>query len=148
MTPATVRAYGMEDYRLKNFALAVRKMISADFLGRIICIRWLCNRLFVLGGCFTTGLALLCVWIPNAMDVGSASLVINTMFTIIVSIESSIGTGSMAQYQIIAMNRIYEYTSLPEEREDVLHSDKTFQNVMVTVDRSYFGELHKDWWNG
>jgi len=140
-TPATVRAYGMEEFRLKTFSFAVRKMIAADFLGRIVCIRWLCNRLFVLGGFFTTGLALLCVWIPGSMDVGSASLVINTMFTIIVSIESNISIGSMAQYQIIAMNRIYEYTSLPEEREELLASDCTFQSISVKVERRALGEL-------
>eukprot|EP00413_Alexandrium_margalefii_P030270 CAMPEP_0204565086 /NCGR_PEP_ID=MMETSP0661-20131031/35260_1 /ASSEMBLY_ACC=CAM_ASM_000606 /TAXON_ID=109239 /ORGANISM="Alexandrium margalefi, Strain AMGDE01CS-322" /LENGTH=1610 /DNA_ID=CAMNT_0051572797 /DNA_START=113 /DNA_END=4945 /DNA_ORIENTATION=+ len=140
-TPATVRAYGMQEYRLQTFALAVRKMISADFLGGIVCIRWLCNRLFVLGGCFTTGLALVTIWIPNAMDVGGASLVINTMFTIIVSIEASIHTGSMAQYQIIAMNRIYEYTSLPEEREEVLESDSVFKNLTVKVMRKAMGTL-------
>lgn len=140
-TPATVRAYGMQEFRLQNFALAVRKMISADFLGGIVCIRWLCNRLFVLGGCFTTGLALVTVWVPGAMDVGGASLVINTMFTIIVSIESSIHTGSMAQYQIIAMNRIYEYTSLPEEREEVLDSDSVFMNMTVKVMRKAMGHL-------
>merc|ERR1740129_1315330 len=119
----------MEEYRLKTFGVAVRKMIASDFLGRIVCIRWLCNRLFVLGGCFVTALALLCVWIPNALDVGSASLVINTMFTIIVSIEGNLSVGSMAQYQIIAMNRIYGYPALPEEREELLPTDKAFQNV-------------------
>merc|ERR1719221_622998 len=140
-TPATVRSYGMQEYRLTQFTLAVRKMVSADFLGRIVCIRWLCNRLFVLGGCFVTALALLCIWIPNALDVGSASLVINTMFSIIVSIEGNLGVGSMAQYQIIAMNRIYEYTSLPEEREEQLPTDKIYQNVTVTVPRASMGEL-------
>mmetsp|Transcript_83807 Transcript_83807/g.245730 ORF Transcript_83807/g.245730 Transcript_83807/m.245730 type:complete len:1605 (-) Transcript_83807:41-4855(-) len=140
-TPATVRAYGMQAYRLEIFALAVRKMICADFLGGIVCIRWLCNRLFVLGGCFTTGLALITVWVPGAMDVGGASLVINTMFSIIVSIEGSIHTGSMAQYQIIAMNRIYEYTSLPEEREEVLESDSLFKNQTVVVARKAMGQL-------
>jgi len=140
-TPATVRAYGMEAHRLANFTLAVRKMVSADFLGRIICIRWLCNRLFVLGGCFVTGLALLCIWIPGALDVGSASLVINTMFQIIVSIEANIATGSMAQYQIIAMNRIYEYTSLPEEREQTLPGDNTFRSLTVSLARSALGVL-------
>lgn len=123
------------------FTLAVRKMISADFLGRIVCIRWLCNRLFVLGGCFVTGIALLCVWLPGSLDVGSASLVINTMFQLIVMIEGSINTGSMAQYQIIAMNRIYEYTALPEEREEELPSDRAFQNVTATVNRSALGDL-------
>mmetsp|Transcript_4105 Transcript_4105/g.9602 ORF Transcript_4105/g.9602 Transcript_4105/m.9602 type:complete len:564 (-) Transcript_4105:161-1852(-) len=140
-TPATVRAYGMEEHRLKTFTLAVRKMICADFLGRIVCIRWLCNRLFVLGGCFVTGLALMCVWIPGALDVGSASLVINTMFQIIVSIEVNIATGSMAQYQIIAMNRIYEYTSLPEEREELLESDKMYKNLTVAAARAELGVL-------
>merc|ERR1719245_1079477 len=140
-TSATVRAYNMEGYRLKVFAVAVRKMIASDFLGRIICIRWLCNRLFVLGGFFTTGVALLCVWITGALDVGSASLVINTMFSIIVSVEGSIHTASLAQYQIIAMNRVYEYTSLPEEREETLASDSPFHSFQVCVKRRELGNL-------
>merc|ERR1719323_2286890 len=104
-------------------------------------MRWLCNRLFVIGGCFVTALALLCIWIPNALDVGSASLVINTMFGIITSIEASLGVGSMAQYQIIQMNRVYEYTSLPEEKEELLPTDKTFRNVRVTLPRGDLGDL-------
>merc|ERR1719181_336687 len=140
-TPATVRAYQMEEERIRSFCLAVRKMIAADFLGRIICIRWLCNRLFVLGGCFVGGIALICVWMPSGLDVGGASLVINTMFGLITAIESNIGTGSMAQYQIIAMNRVYEYTALPEEREEELPQDKTFQNIAVTLRRSQLAEL-------
>merc|ERR1719323_2593274 len=74
-TPVTVRSYGMQEYRLAKFTLAVRKMVCADFLGSIVCKRWLCNRLFLLAGCFVTALALLCVWIPNRLDVGAASLV-------------------------------------------------------------------------
>jgi len=140
-TPATVRAYGMQAFRLKTFGLAVRKMISADFVGGIVCIRWLCNRLFVIGGCFTTGLALITVWIPGAMDVGGASLVINTMFTIIVQIETCIHTGSAAQYQVIAMNRIYEYSSLPEEKEEYHESDAVFANMTVRVKRRAMGKL-------
>mmetsp|Transcript_18519 Transcript_18519/g.41952 ORF Transcript_18519/g.41952 Transcript_18519/m.41952 type:complete len:1725 (-) Transcript_18519:145-5319(-) len=140
-TPSSVRAYNMEEYRLSIFALAVRKMVAADFLCRIVCIRWLCNRLFVLGGFFVAGLALFCTWVPGIMDVGSASLVLNTMFTLIVMIEGNLSTGSMAQYQIIAMNRIYEYTALPEEREDILPSDAAFQNVSVNVSRANLGML-------
>jgi ABC-type multidrug transport system fused ATPase/permease subunit len=140
-TPASVRAYQMQEERVRQFTLAVRKMIASDFLGRIICIRWLCNRLFVLGGCFLTGVSLICLWLPLGMDVGSASLVINTMFQLICGIEGTIHTGSQAQYQIIAMNRVYEYTSLPEEREDELPQDKTFQNSAVTLSRSKLGEL-------
>uniref|UniRef100_A0A7S1RCI9 ATP-dependent transporter ycf16 n=1 Tax=Alexandrium catenella TaxID=2925 RepID=A0A7S1RCI9_ALECA len=147
-TPSSVRAYNMEEYRLSIFALAVRKMIAADFLGRIVCIRWLCNRLFVLGGFFVAGLALLCIWLPGALDVGSASLVINTMFSIIVMIEGNLSTGSMAQYQIIAMNRIYEYTALPEEREEILPTDTAFQSMSVSMQRVDLGLLERTDMNG
>ena len=43
-----------KDYRMLRFAAAGRKMTASDFLGRVVCIRGLCNRLFVLGD-FTTG---------------------------------------------------------------------------------------------
>ena len=47
----------------------------------------------------------------------------------------------MGQYQLIAINRIYDYTSLPEEREEQLPTDKTFHNEAVTVPRASKGEL-------
>ncbi|CAK0858373.1 unnamed protein product [Prorocentrum cordatum] len=140
-TPASVRAYNMQEARQLAFGLMVRRMISADFLGRIVCIRWICNRLFILGGIFVTGLALMAVWIPGATDVGTASLVINAMFGIIVGVEGSLNTGSSAQYQLIAMNRVYEYTSLPEERESTLPTDSTFRSITACIQRAKLREM-------
>merc|ERR1712032_1138904 len=63
------------------------------------------------------------------------------IFNIIVMIESNVVVGASAQYQIIAMNRVFEYTSLPEEADDELPSDKTFKNLLVRFPRSYLGRM-------
>merc|ERR1719361_475585 len=84
---ASVRAYGKESYRQHMFQLAMRAQIAADFVGRTILMRWLCNRLFMLGGLFVTCVALLVVWCPAALDIGRASLCVMTMFQLIAAVE-------------------------------------------------------------
>jgi len=131
----------MEAERLDDFANCVRKLIAANFLVSVICIRWIVNRLFLIGGIFVTGLTLLAIWVPNCTDVGSASLVINTMFSMVFSCEYTLGQFSMAQFQVICMNRVYEYTGLPEEREARLPTDDVFKNWTIAFPRAMLGRL-------
>lgn len=139
---ASMRAYGKGNLTLTLFQDALRKQISADFVGRTILMRWLCNRLFLLGGFFVTCITILVVWVPTALDVGRASLCVVLLFNLIGMIESYVTIGVSAQYQIIAMNRLYEYTSLPEEREEELPSDNKYMNYVVRVKRVDLGWLH------
>jgi len=90
----------------------------------------------MLGGLFATCLGLAVIWVPNALDVGRSSLCMMVVFSILSSMESSIEVGASAQCQLIAMNRIHEYITLPEERPEELISDKTYSDFMVTVLRS------------
>lgn len=138
---SSVRAYGKSDYRLEVFQKALRAQIASDFVGKTLLMRWLCNRLFVLGGFFVTCLALLVVWVPGALDTGSSSLCMLIMFQIIVMVESNITIGASAQYQIIAMNRVYEYTKLPMEAEEEFATDKAFKNLTIRIARSALAGL-------
>merc|ERR1712110_1112994 len=51
-SPQSARAYNMQQDRQDKFAACVRKLIAANFLVTVICIRWIVNRLFLLGSGF------------------------------------------------------------------------------------------------
>jgi len=140
-SPSSIRAYNMEQYRLTAFANTMRKMIAANFLTDVICVRWVVNRLFLLSAIFVTIIVLLCVWIPNCLDVGSASLVINLVFSLLFTVEGMLNTFSGSQMLMICMNRVYEYTALPEEREARLPTDAAFMNWNVSIPRAMLGRL-------
>jgi len=139
---ASVRAYGKASHRLRVFQLALCDMVSARFLGETVLKRWLNNRIFVLGGIFVTCLSLAVVWVPGAVeDVGTANLILVLVFSIIVTIENMVHCGASAQYQIIAMNRLHEYTALPEEGEEELPTDAAYMSYMVRLPRSQLIKL-------
>jgi len=137
----SVRAYRKADVQLADFQLAMADLIGARFASGTALRCWLVGRLLLLGGFFVTSLALLIIWVPGVLDVGRASLCLMGVFSILSGAEGSIEVGASAQYQLIAMNRIHEYTRLPEEREEELITDKTLTDLVVSLPRSALGSL-------
>lgn len=137
----SVRAYRKSDVQLAEFQHAIADLIGARFASGTALRCWLTGRLLVLGGFFVTTLALLIIWVPGVLDVGRASLCLMGVFSILSGIEGSIEVGASAQYQLIAMNRIHEYTRLPEEREEVLVADRALSDLSVSTPRSALESL-------
>jgi len=138
----SVRAYQMQGYRLRKLALNVRRSICADFVGTVVLNRWLTNRLFLLGGIFTTLLSLMVLWAPTSLSIGTASLCLMTLYCIITMSEQYLSCGALAQYDIITINRVYEYAkSLPKEAPFELQTDAPFRSILVNLHRSRLDNL-------
>lgn len=103
--------------------------------------RWLSFRLFLVNSMFVTWISLIAVWVVDALNVGDAVFCILQIFMMLNKIDIAIEISAAAQYQVVSMNRLHEYTMLPQEKEDVIPSDGRFIDFVVTLSRDELGDL-------
>jgi len=137
----SVRAMQKADFRLAVFQSMISNQMKADVTTTLVLQRWLVNRLFLLLGFFITLLVLVAVWVPGIISFGGIGLALCNCFQVVTGIEQYIGSAAGAQFQFISLNRLYEYTKLPQEKPNELPSDGKYKTFAVMVTHLLMGKL-------
>merc|ERR1719199_338125 len=114
---AFIRGSRKGDFRLQEFQRLYQDHIKADSTTATIMKRWLVNRLFMMMGFFVSCMLLIVIWVPGILSIGAIGLCLVNMFQAIVGIENDVEILMKAQFQLISMKRLYDYTTLDEEAE-------------------------------
>jgi ABC-type multidrug transport system fused ATPase/permease subunit len=138
---AFVRACKKGDFRFQEFQRFLTNQIKADVTTRTFLKRWLVNRLFLMMGFFVSSMVLIAVWVPNSIAIGGVGLCLANMFRIVSMIEPDIDTLMRAQFQLISMKRLHEYTCLVQEADYEKESDRECKSYVVKVKRKRLGML-------
>jgi len=139
-----MRAFLKADQRFQTFQAVLDHVFNTNFIHNTLLKRWLSCRIFAISGLFVTWIALIAVWVEGAFSIGNAVFCILQMFQMMFIIDQAIDMSSEAQYQIVAMNRIHEYTMLLEERPDLVPSDGRFTDFVASFSRAELGELRTE----
>jgi len=121
----------------------MKNQIKADVTTQTFLKRWLVNRLFLMMGFFVCGMVLIAIWVPNSIAIGGIGLCLANMFSMIVAIEDDIDKAMKAQFQVISMKRLHDYTVLEQEADYEKDCDISFRSYCVKVQRRKLGTLER-----
>jgi len=136
-----VRALQKGTFRFDEFQVKIANQIKADVCTTTFCKRWVIMRVYLLLAFYTTTMVCMMMWIPNIVTFGAVGLCLSNLLKIACGIESDVEVATSSQFQFISMNRIFEYTKLPQERDYELPGDKDCKSLVVTVWRGKLGKL-------
>merc|ERR1719183_2370597 len=136
-----VRAMQKGKFRFAEFQEVIGNQIKADVCTALFCKRWAIMRIYCILAFYTSTMVLVMIWVPNIVSFGMVGLCLSNLLRIAVGIEMDVEVLTGVQFQLISMNRIHEYTMLPQERDAELPSDKKYKNFSVKVWRSRLGAL-------
>merc|ERR1719235_1575085 len=140
---AFVRACRKGDFRFAEFQRLMKNQIKADVTTQTFLKRWLVNRLFLMMGFFACGMVLISIWVPNSIAIGGVGLCLANMFALIVTIEDHIDKAMQAQFQVISLKRLHDYTVLDQEAEYERDDDIDYRSYCIKVKRSTLGRIER-----
>lgn len=135
------RAYQVSDL------IAQREMVATDDLIKVewanTCIsRWTCNRVLLTYSIFGTIVAVMGVFVlqgHHAGSVGTMGLCLSHISVLIMGSEGFLNMLTETQFQFISMNRLQEYSELPEERAPMQATDGKYYSPVVNIQRATIG---------
>jgi ABC-type multidrug transport system fused ATPase/permease subunit len=136
----TLRAYCVADKVEDEQNLAVDACMKTDIAGQLS-RKWVIIRLGLLYVAFLTSIVLISIWFPMAISIGTTGLCISYTLGIICDFEFVLENASGAQWELITMNRLYEYTNLPQEKDAICKNDSNYTCFFVKVKRVELGNL-------
>lgn len=131
MSLPSLRAAQSMDSQLAEFMDKLGASIRAQTGTETYTKRWVIQRLFLLIAFYMTLIVFICIWVPGTMSFGSLALCLSNMLQICVGIEGIIDYCVKAQIQMISMNRVHEYTMLPQEKPNFVQGDRDLTSFTV-----------------
>jgi len=136
------RAYQVSNVVSKKEMAAADEMIKVEYANMCVS-RWTTNRVLITYSMFGTIVAAIGVLflVKQQASVGTVGLCLSHLSMIIMGSEAFLQQMTDAQFQFISMNRLHEYTMLPEEKDARKPTDGRFFSPMVHVAREALGSL-------
>lgn len=138
----TLRAYQVGDAQSYGQMLCIDDMQKARFASNAV-KRWATNRLLVLFGFFSTGVAMIGLLFPGYLNLGQTGLCLTSITFLIMICEALFDQVSSLQDMQIAMNRLEEYTKIVQEAPTVMDGDAEFTSFTVTLSRKHLVGLER-----
>eukprot|EP00747_Dinoflagellata_sp_TGD_P044265 gnl/TRDRNA2_/TRDRNA2_143173_c1_seq1.p1 gnl/TRDRNA2_/TRDRNA2_143173_c1~~gnl/TRDRNA2_/TRDRNA2_143173_c1_seq1.p1 ORF type:complete len:724 (-),score=111.61 gnl/TRDRNA2_/TRDRNA2_143173_c1_seq1:108-2123(-) len=135
------RAYNQIQQKQKHFAEVLSHYLKAKFLNNTCMMLWIETRVVTIYAIVMTSLALVGICYPDYMRAGNFALCISNCFAVLTICPASIRENATFQFELIAFQRLWEYTQCPQEKAQVAPGDVALKNVMARVGRSQLGEL-------
>jgi ABC-type multidrug transport system fused ATPase/permease subunit len=136
----TLRAYRVAEKVEDEQNIAVDACMKTDIASQFA-LKWVIVRLGLLYVSFLTCIVLLSVWFPGTVSIGTTGLCISYSIGIICELEFTLENASGAQWELITMNRIHEYTYLPQEKDAICKDDNKYTCFFVKLKRMELGNL-------
>jgi ABC-type multidrug transport system fused ATPase/permease subunit len=136
----TLRAYGICEKVAEDQNLAVDANMKTDMASNVA-RKWVIVRLGLLYISFLTSIVLLSVWFPASISIGTTGLCISYCLSIICDLEFQLENASGAQYELVNLDRIHEYTNLKQEADAICKDDSKYTCFFVKIKRMELGSL-------
>lgn len=105
--------------------------------------RWTVNRLTLLWGFMGGAVCIVVVMMPDKVSIGFASLCLMNIVMILGAVDFTLENATALQFEFVSMNRIHEYTKLPQEAPRRMPGDDKYRDFVVSVSRAAIGPLQK-----
>jgi len=136
-----VRALQKGKFRFDEFQIKICNQIKADVATTVFCKRWVIMRLYLILAWYVCLMVIIMIWVPNACSFGAVGLCLANLLRIAMGIENDVEIATNSQFQFISMNRVHEYTKLPQEAALELPGDAHYKSFTLTLWRSRLGKL-------
>lgn len=144
MSLPVLRGMQATDKKFTEFMEKLGAQIRAEWGTQTFVKRWVIQRLFLLIGFYMTFMMFICIWVPGTLSFGALGLCLANMLQVCVSIEDDMEYFARAQFQLISMNRIHEYTKLPQEKPNLVAGDDRFTDFTVEIPCESLSDLLYD----
>jgi len=131
-----VRAFGDSDRLSLEFSHAFNDANTAYLIATRVLKRWLVNRVSFLWSFYTTTTFLVGILNVQYIGAGTLGLCMTNLLVLTVLLEPNIENSTGALFEFIALARIHEYTSVPQERPMRLPEDTRYRSFTAKVPRS------------
>jgi len=136
------RAYQVAETLALKEMEATDNMLKVSFANSCV-TRWVGNRIVLIGSMFSTVIAAVGVLYlaRQGQSIGTVGMCLSHIAGVIMGAEGFMQMLTEAQFQFISMNRLHEYTSLPQERPATLPTDGKYFSPVVQVHRAVLGSM-------
>lgn len=145
MSLTILRGVQYTDKHFKDFMGKLDAQIIADVGAQTFVKRWVIQRLLLLIGFYMASVVLISIWVPGTLSFGALGLCLANMMQVCVQVEDDMEYFAKAQFQLISMNRLNEYTKLPQEKPSYVEGDNRFTSFTIWMARESLAGLRCDW---
>jgi len=131
----TMRSYKMAEQALTQLQQLMDRQIYTELATDVVLGRWLVGRMTVVCGFFASCVALVAIWVPGFVDLGTIALCVTCAALVVAQIESYMEAASDIQAQVVAMGRLHEFESFPQEAAAELDADARYCSFTVSCER-------------
>ena len=138
---AVVRAYQDEERVTLEMCDAVDGMLRAGVLGGRTLKWWLQNRVTYLWSFFMTATYMVGLANPARVGAGTLGLCLYNLLLLEALVEASLESATAARSEFVALARVLEYFSAPQEKARQRVGDERYRSRSLRVGRADLGEL-------
>jgi len=136
-----IRAYGDQERVTLGMCDAMDDQLKASLYGERILRRWLMCRINFLWSFYTTTTYIVGILNVRYMGAGTLGLCLANLFMLESMIEANLDHATGAQMELIALARINEYLSVPQEKARQVPSDIKYRSFAARMQRLSLGSL-------
>jgi len=130
-----VRAMGQTEFFRSKFAQTLDRQLRAQFLSNTVVSNWFQMRAASTFFFLQTLVALIGIAHANYFGPGTVALCLTTFSLVVEMFPNWLQESTYAQFEMISMVRLHEYTKLPQETPAVMPEDHKMSSRWVTIPR-------------
>ncbi|CAK9059376.1 unnamed protein product [Durusdinium trenchii] len=128
-----IRAYRDQERISLEMCHALDNQLKAGLLGDRVLRRWLVNRVVFMWSFYTTTMYMVGILNANSIGVGTLGLCLTNLLLLESLIEPNLEAATGAQFEFIALARIHEYMSVPQENEMRTSGDQRYRSFCARI---------------
>jgi ABC-type multidrug transport system fused ATPase/permease subunit len=137
-----IRAYGDQERITLEMCDAIDNQLKAALLGERVLRRWLVNRLVYMWSFYTTATYIVGLLNTQNIGAGTLGLCLTNLLLLESLIEPNLDAATGAQFEFIALARIYEYLGITQEKPMHLKGDAKYRSFTARVPRKGLGQIN------
>jgi len=136
-----IRAYKDQERISLEMGDAIDNQLKAGLLGDRVLRRWLVNRIIFMWSFYTTATYMVGILNTASIGAGTLGLCLTNLLLLESLIEPNLEAATGAQFEFIALARIHEYLSVPQEKDMRTKGDARYRSFSARISRKDFGAL-------
>jgi len=136
-----IRAYRDQDRISLEMCDAMDNQLKAGLLGDRVLRRWLVNRVIFLWSFYTTSMYIVGLLNAETIGAGTLGLCLTNLLLLESLIEVNLEAATGAQFEFIALSRIHEYLSIPQEKDHRTSGDSRYRSFSARMSTKALGTL-------
>mmetsp|Transcript_8378 Transcript_8378/g.14889 ORF Transcript_8378/g.14889 Transcript_8378/m.14889 type:complete len:1637 (+) Transcript_8378:146-5056(+) len=136
-----IRAYKDQERISLEMGDAIDNQLKAGLLGDRVLRRWLVNRIIFMWSFYTTATYMVAIMNTATIGAGTLGLCMTNLLLLESLIEPNLESATGAQFEFIALARIHEYMSVPQEKDMRTKGDTRYRSFSARISRKALGKL-------